>query len=85
MAFISSMSGLFVMLYWHTGRPGICLLRASFIQILFSIRSERQPVPHIEFNLPYRWFVGLSTDEGVWAVTCFTDNRERLITEDIAT
>ena len=71
------MNGTFAKLYSHTGRPGIPeerLLRASLIQVLFSIRSERQLVQHVEYNLLYRWFVGLLTDEGVWAATSFTEN-----------
>ena len=71
------MNGTFAKLYSHTGRPGIPeerLLRASLIQVLFSIRSERQLVQHVEYNLLYLWFVGLSTDEGVWAATSFTEN-----------
>ena len=83
---LGSMNCTFAKLYWHTGRPGIPverLLRASLLQVLFSIRSERQLVQHIEYNLLYRWFVGLSMDEGVWAATTFTENRDRLFTEDI--
>ncbi len=83
---LGSMNGTFAKLYSHTGRPGIPaerLLRASLLQVLFSIRSERQLVQHIEYNLLYRWFVGLSMDEGVWAATSFTENRDRLFTEDI--
>ena len=83
---LGSMNGTFAKLYSHTGRPGIPaerLLRASLIQVLFSIRSERQLVQHIEYNLLYRWFVGLSMDESVWAATSFTENRDRLFTEDI--
>ncbi|WP_371323871.1 IS5 family transposase [Dechloromonas sp. ZY10] len=83
---LASMNGTFAKLYSHTGRPGIPaerLLRASLIQVLFSIRSERQLVQHIEYNLLYRWFVGLSMDEGIWAATTFTENRDRLFTEDI--
>jgi transposase len=83
---LCSMNGTFSKLYSHTGRPGIPaerLLRASLIQVLFSIRSERQLVQHLEYNLLYRWFVGLSMDEGIWAATTFTENRERLFTEDI--
>lgn len=60
---LGSMNGTFAQLYSHTGRPGIPaerLLRASLLQVLFSIRSERQLVQHIEYNLLYRWFVGLS-------------------------
>ena len=81
-----SMHSTFEQLYSRTGRPGIPperLLRASLIQVLFSIRSERQLVQHIEYNLLYRWFVGLSLDESVWAATTFTENRERLFTEAV--
>ena len=83
---LGSMNSTFAKLYSHTGRPGIPaerLLRASLLQVLFSIRSERQLVQHIEYNLLYRWFVGLSMDEGIWAATTFTENRDRLFTEDI--
>lgn len=72
-----SMNGTFAKLYSHTGRSGIPveqLLRASLLQLLFSIRSERQLVQHIEYNLRYRWFVGLSMDEDVWAATTFADS-----------
>jgi len=81
---LGSMTGTFAKLYSHTGRPGIPaerLLRASLLKVLFSIRSERQLVQHIEYNLLYRWFVGLSMDEGVWAT--FTENLDRLFTEHI--
>lgn len=65
---LGSMNGTFAKSYSHTGRPGIPaerLLRASLLQVLFSIRSERQLVQYIEYNLLYRWFVGLSMDEGL--------------------
>lgn len=64
------MNATFAKLYSQTGRhPGISaerLLRTSLIQVLFSIRSERQLAQHIEYNLLYRWFVGLPMDESVW-------------------
>lgn len=69
-------------LYSHTGRPSIAperLLRASLLLALFSIRSERQLIEQLNYNLLYRWFVGLEMDDPVWDVTVFTKNRERLI------
>jgi transposase len=69
-------------LYSHTGRPSIAperLLRASLLMVLYSIRSERQLMEQLNYNLLYRWFVGLEMDDPVWDVTVFTKNRERLI------
>jgi hypothetical protein len=60
------------------------LLRALLLQVLFSVRSERLLMEQLEYNLLFRWFVGLSMDEPVWDVTVFTKNRERLIAGDIA-
>lgn len=84
---LGSMNETFSNLYSPSGHPpGIPLerlLRASLLQVLFSIRSERQLVRHIEYNLLYRWFVGLSMDEGVCAATTFTEKRDRIFTEDI--
>ena len=74
-------------LYAGEGRPSIAperLLRAALIQILFSIRSERQLMEQLEYNLLFRWFVGLSIDEPVWVPTVFSKNRDRLLTTDIA-
>lgn len=74
-------------LYAQGGRESIPperLLRASLIQTLFSIRSERQLVSHIDFNLLYRWFVGLGMDEAVWNHSTFSANRDRLLNETIA-
>ena len=74
-------------LYARTGRDSIPperLLRASLIQTLFSIRSERQLVNHIDYNLLYRWFVGLGMDEAVWNHSTFSANRDRLLNEAIA-
>ena len=67
--------------YSTRGRPSIppeFLLRASLIQLLYSVRSERQLVEQIDFNLLFRWFVGLAIDERVWDHSSFTRNRERL-------
>jgi transposase len=69
-------------LYSTTGRPSIAperLLRASLLMVLFSIRSERQLMEQLNYNLLFRWFVGLEMDDPVWDVTVFTKNRERLI------
>ncbi len=69
-------------LYSATGRPSIAperLLRAQLLMILYSIRSERQLMEQLNYNLLFRWFVGLEMDDPVWDVTVFTKNRERLI------
>jgi transposase len=70
--------------YSTRGRPSIppeFLLRASLVQLLYSVRSERQLVEQIDFNLLFRWFVGLKIDERVWDHSSFTRNRERLFDE----
>ena len=67
------------------GRPSIApekLLRAMLLQVLYSIRSERQLMEQTQYNLLFRWFIGLSMDDTVWVPTVFTKNRERLITHD---
>lgn len=69
-------------LYSATGRPSIAperLLRSSLLMVLYSIRSERQLMEQMDYNLLFRWFVGLEMDDPVWDVTVFTKNRERLI------
>ncbi len=74
-------------LYSRRGRASIPperLLRASLLQILFSIRSERQLIEHIDFNLLYRWFVGLSMDDEVWDHSTFSANRDRLLNERVS-
>ena len=81
---LQGMSADFQALYSRRGRPSIAperLLRASLIQTLFSIRSERQLVQHIEYNLLYRWFVGMNIDESVWNHSTFSANRDRLFSE----
>ena len=73
-------------LYAEGGRPSIepeRLLRASLLQCLFSIRSERALVEHIDFNMMYRWFVGLTLDEANWDHATFSANRERLLKESV--
>lgn len=67
------------------GRPSIApekLMRAMLLQILFSIRSERQLMEQTQYNMLFRWFVGLSMDDAVWVPTVFTKNRQRLIEHD---
>ncbi len=74
-------------LYADLGRVSIPperLLRASLLQTLFSIRSERQLVAHIDYNLLYRWFVGLGMNEEVWNHSTFSANRDRLLNEAVA-
>ncbi len=68
------------------GRPSIApekLLRALLLQVLYSIRSERQLMEQLDYNLLYRWFVGLSMDDRVWTPTVFTKNRDRLLSGKI--
>jgi len=67
------------------GRPSIApekLLRAMLLQILFSVRSERQLMEQTQYNMLFRWFIGLSMDDAVWVPTVFTKNRQRLIEHD---
>jgi transposase len=74
-------------LYSTIGRPSIPpeqLLRALLLQVLCSIRSERQLMEQLDYNLLYRWFVGLTPDEAVWVPTVFTKNRDRLLAGNIA-
>lgn len=82
-----AMSKRFEGLYSATGRPSIPperLLRGLLLQILYSVRSERMLMEQLEYNLLFRWFVGLNMDEPVWDVTVFTKNRERLLKADTA-
>jgi transposase len=77
----------FARLYAGDGRPSIAperLMRAALLQILFSIRSERQLMEQLDYNLLFRWFVGLSIDEPVWVATVFTKNRDRLLTTEMS-
>src|SRR6202140_2111397 len=74
-------------LYAETGRPSIApekLLRALLLQALYSVRSERMLMEQLDYNLLFRWFVGLNMDDAIWDVTVFTKNRERLLDGDIA-
>ncbi len=84
---LEHVSPLFAELYANTGRPSIPperLLRALLLQVLFSVRSERQLMEELEYNLLYRWFVGLGMDDAVWVPTTFTKNRDRLLEGDVA-
>src|SRR6056297_1067503 len=86
-AALASLDADFERLYAGEGRPSIAperLLRASLVQILFSIRSERQLMEQLEYNLLFRWFVGLAIDEPVWVPTVFTKNRDRLLTTEMS-
>jgi transposase len=84
---LERLSPRFGTLYINFGRPSIPpekLLRALLLQALYTIRSERQLMEQIDYNLLFRWFVGLGMDDAVWAPTTFTKNRDRLLTGDIA-
>jgi transposase len=79
---LRGLDGHFAGLYVNFGRPSIApekLIRASLLMILYSIRGERQLMEQINYNLLYRWFVGLTMDDEVWDATVFTKNRERLM------
>jgi len=81
---LKNMNAEFEKVYSRRGRPSIAperLLRASLLQTLFTIRSERQLVQHIEYNLLYRWFVGMNIDEPIWNHSTFSANRDRLFNE----
>jgi len=74
-------------LYSHTGRPSIppeYLLRATLLQAFFTVRSERQLMEQIDYNLLFRWFVGLSMDDAVWDHSSFSTNRDRLLEAGVA-
>lgn len=84
---LTALSGAFDGLYSPLGRESIPperLLRALLLQAFYSIRSERQLVERIEFDLLFRWFVGLGVDDPVWDATTFTKNRDRLLDGDVA-
>lgn len=79
---LERMDAEFEQMYSHTGRPSIAperLLRASLLMVLYSVRSERQLMERMNYDLLFRWFVGLEMDDAVWDATVFTKNRERLI------
>src|SRR5262245_30982769 len=81
------MSPEFDDMYASTGRPSIApekLLRALVLQALYTVRSERMMMEQLDYNLLFRWFVGLYIDDPIWDVTVFTKNRERLLEADVA-
>ena len=84
---LSELSGQFESMYADTGRRSIPpekLLRALLLQILYSIRSERMLCEQLDYNLLFRWFIGLSMDDPVWDHSTFSKNRDRLLESDIA-
>ena len=84
---LQGLSLRFARMYSKNGRPSIApekLLRALLLQVLYTIRSERQLMEQLDYNILYRWFVGLDMDEAVWDVTVFTKNRERLLKSEVA-
>lgn len=84
---LEELSREFAKLYSHTGRPSIPpehLLKASLLQAFFTVRSERQLMEQINYNILFRWFVGLSMDDRVWDASSFSKNRERLMQADVA-
>jgi transposase len=81
------MSSDFEALYSRLGRPGIApgrLLRALLLQCFYSVRSERQLMERLEFDLLFRWFVGLGVDDPVWDASVFSKNRDRLLAGEVA-
>src|SRR5262245_32106373 len=84
---MTELSAEFAKLYSPVGRPSIApekLLRALLLQVLYSVRSERLLMEQLNYNLLFRWFVGLNMDDPVWDVSVFTKNRQRLLEGDIA-
>src|SRR5487761_43717 len=84
---LATLEPRFEAMYATVGRPSIApekLLRASLLQIFYSIRSERLLCEQLDYNLLFRWFVGLSVDEPVWDHSSFSKNRERLMASDVA-
>src|SRR5579862_7764500 len=84
---LRGLSPRFARMYSKNGRPSIAperLLRALLLQVLYTIRSERQLMEQLDYNILYRWFVGLDMDDAVWDVTVFTKNRERLLKSAVA-
>ena len=81
------LSPRFDALYARLGRPSIApekLLRALLLQVLYSVRSERMLMEQLQYNLLFRWFVGLNMDDAVWVPTVFSKNRDRLLAGEIA-
>ena len=84
---LQSLSGELDKLYADSGRPSIApeyILRALLLQVFYSVRSERLLVEQIDYNLLFRWFVGLGMDDAVWNHAVFSKNRERLLSSEVA-
>jgi transposase len=84
---LAELSGLFATMYSEIGRPSVPpekLLRALLLQVLYTVRSERMLMEQLDYNLLFRWFVGLNMDDAVWHVTVYTKNRDRLLQADVA-
>ena len=84
---LKGLSSHFDSLYSSTGRPSIApekLLRTLLLQVLYTVRSERLLLEQLDYNLLFRWFVGLNTDDPVWDATVFSKNRERLLKGAVA-
>jgi transposase len=84
---LEALSSDFDRLYGRFGRPGVPpekLLRALLLQAFYSIRSERQLIERLDFDLLFRWFVGLGIDDPVWDHSTFSKNRDRLLAGDVA-
>src|SRR5499427_487576 len=86
-AVLTRLSPCFAAMYSRLGRPSIApekLLRALLLQLLYTLRSERLLMEELDYNMLFRWFVGLNLDEPVWDATVFCKNRERLLKGGIA-
>jgi transposase len=84
---LKGMSPKFQRLYSDVGRPSIAperLLRSLLLQIFYSVRSERMLIEQLQYNMLFRWFVGMEMDEAVWNHAVYSKNRERLLNEEIA-
>src|SRR5919206_1854618 len=82
---LKALSPVFDQMYASFGRPSIApekLLRSLLLQILYSVRSERMLMEQLEYNLLFRWFVGMDMDEQVWVPTVYSKNRDRLLAGD---
>src|ERR1700735_120483 len=84
---LKQLSPQFSRMYAKVGRPSIPpeqLLRAQLLQMLYSVRSERLLMEEMDYNILFRWFVGLNLDDAVWDATVFTKNRDRLLGAEVA-
>src|SRR6266699_3215255 len=84
---LAKLSRKFTRMYSDIGRPSIApekLLRALLLQVLYTVRSEQLLMEQLDYNLLFRWFVGLNADDAVWDPSVFSKNRDRLLNSDIA-